>query len=317
MNIMSEYAVDGFNRIKDAATSAYDGQTGIAKVAEAFRTIGNAAREGLDEAGNALTNAVPTVNNVTQSVNELSEALVQMGLDGEKLAEKLIEASVSIDEQYMRQAESLAEARNQQLITEQQYLEAVEQLSKEYADRKNDIAAAQLKFEEDQNRQRISNLRSTFGTIAGLQRSGSKELGAIGKAAAIGQATMDGWVAVQKALASAPPPFNFALASLVGVATAANVAKIAATPLRTGIDSVPGVGNRDNFPAMLQPGERVVPTDTNKDLKEFLSNSNKSPTITINMTVQGDILDGAEAGVRIVEKINESLQRGLARLETV
>ena len=39
--------------------------------------------------------------------------------------------------------------------------------------------------------------------------------------------TIDGVVAVQKALASAPPPFNFILAGIVGAAAAVNVAKIA------------------------------------------------------------------------------------------
>lgn len=81
-------------------------------------------------------------------------------------------------------------------------------------------------FEESTNKQRTDNFKSTLGTIATLSTSGNKTLATIGKASAISTATIDGISAVQKALASAPPPFNFALAGLVGAATTANVAKI-------------------------------------------------------------------------------------------
>lgn len=83
------------------------------------------------------------------------------------------------------------------------------------------------KYEELSQKQRLDNLKVALSSIATLQSSGSRELFMIGKAAAVGTATIDGIQAVQKALASAPPPLNFALAALVGTATAANIAKIA------------------------------------------------------------------------------------------
>jgi hypothetical protein len=60
-----------------------------------------------------------------------------------------------------------------------------------------------------------------------LTRSSSNELKAIGKAAAIIQATMDGVLAVQNALAHVPFPFNIAVAAAIATTTAANVAEIA------------------------------------------------------------------------------------------
>lgn len=77
-----------------------------------------------------------------------------------------------------------------------------------------------------QNADRLNNMKSTLGTIASMTGTTHGMLFQIGKGAAVAQATIDGIVAVQKALSSAPPPFNFALAALVGAATAANVAKI-------------------------------------------------------------------------------------------
>jgi hypothetical protein len=175
----------------------------------------------------------------------------------------------------------------------------------------NMMAAERTKFEDAQNKTRQDNLKSSLGTIASLSSSGNKELAAIGKAAAISQATMDGWVAVQKALASAPPPFNYGLAAAVGVATAANVAKIVGTPLATGIDSVPGIGSNDNFPAVLAPNERVVPSKTNEDLTEFLRTQSSQPRSQISVNIQMNDLftsDPREMGRKIIETINEVAQ---------
>lgn len=85
----------------------------------------------------------------------------------------------------------------------------------------------QAEMAESAYDERLRHADTFFGSLATLTRSSSEELQAIGKAAAIIQATIDGVLAVQKALASAPPPLNFALAAAVGVATAANVAAIA------------------------------------------------------------------------------------------
>lgn len=74
---------------------------------------------------------------------------------------------------------------------------------------------------------RLKDQQDFFGNLAKLSSSGNKRIAAVGKAAAITQATIDGVLAVQKALASAPPPVNYALAAAVGAAAAANIAQIA------------------------------------------------------------------------------------------
>lgn len=89
-----------------------------------------------------------------------------------------------------------------------------------------------------------------------------RTLAAIGKAAAVTQATIDGVLAVQKALASAPPPANYALAAAVGVATAANIAQIMSTNLgfqTGGSFVVGGQGGPDSQMVAFRatPGEKV------------------------------------------------------------
>lgn len=66
-----------------------------------------------------------------------------------------------------------------------------------------------------------------FDSLASLATSGNKKLAAIGRAAAIANATRKGYEAVNVALASAPPPLNYFVAAAVGIEAAANVAKIA------------------------------------------------------------------------------------------
>lgn len=93
-----------------------------------------------------------------------------------------------------------------------------------------DFQTAEQAKAQIQHQMKTLQLQGTMdmlGTLATLQNSSNKKLAAVGKAAAIAEATISGILAVQKALASGPPPWNYAMAAAVGVAAAANVAKIA------------------------------------------------------------------------------------------
>ena len=117
--------------------------------------------------------------------------------------------------------------------------------------------------------QKVSDQRSTLNTIATLQNSHNTTLATIGKAAAITTATIDGYVAVQKALAAFPPPFNFAAAALVGTATAANVAGIAGVNFEDG-GIVPGTSyTGDRIQANVNSGEMVLNRQQQANLFEM------------------------------------------------
>ena len=216
--------------------------------------------------------------------------------------------------QQQLEQDTLNQARANGLVTETEYQNAVLALNRKAALDQMAASTERMKFEEQKNKERAANFSSTMNTIASLSQSSNKELAAIGKAAAITQATIDGYAAVQKALASAPPPFNFALAGLVGAATAANVAKIAGVGFNKGIDSVPGIGSRDSVPAMLTPGERVVPQKTNQDLTNFLQNQNQGGGKTINLTINMNVAPGTgidrEQAATIVEGIRNYVAAG-------
>jgi tape measure domain-containing protein len=86
---------------------------------------------------------------------------------------------------------------------------------------------AKAKAKLTYSKQSLDQASDFFGNLATLSESGNKKLAAIGKAAAIAQASIKAYVAINEALASAPPPLNYALAAAVGVAAFANVSKIA------------------------------------------------------------------------------------------
>lgn len=114
--------------------------------------------------------------------------------------------------------------------------------------------------------QRIAGQRAFFGALAGLSSSSNRKLAAIGKAAAVTQATIDGIAAVQKAYTSVPYPWNIPAAVAQGALAAANVAQIMSTPLpgyRTGGEFMVGGGGVSDSQVVAfraTPGERVTVT---------------------------------------------------------
>jgi hypothetical protein len=165
------------------------------------------------------------------------------------------------------------------------------------------------KNEQAEQKMREANMASTLNTIATLQNSSSKELAAIGKAAAVSTATIDGIVAVQKALSSAPPPFNFILAGLVGVAAAANVAKIAGVGLNDGGTLVGGGANRDTVPANLTKGETVVTRDLTDKMNDFFSGGGQQGggQVTVVLELKDSLVEFIEAKILERQAANVSL----------
>jgi hypothetical protein len=138
---------------------------------------------------------------------------------------------------HQKMYEELARLRELDVLSEEEAARRKENLDKAYLDA------------------RLQNASTVLGNLSVLQNSKSKEVAAIGKAAAIAQATIDGYRAVQAALAGPPgPPWSYAIAASTGVATAANVAKIAGIGFRTGgytgsgrADAVAGVTHREEY----------------------------------------------------------------------
>jgi len=353
--LTGEIPTDPFAQTKGAfedLTNVLDEETTLGNLATKLQEVSLAGENAFGKIADSANIATPAIENHATKVKELTE-LEKARLEAvNSFAQGLADQSVSVDAAYKMQSEQLKlnletglisqqeyfeqlntiraeqDAVEQQAlldsyaakgVTDAEYLAAKTQLQLQQANEKVKIDADQKKKEDEFNKQRLENMKSTLGTISSLQSSSSKELAAIGKAAAVSQATIDGYAAVQKALASAPPPFNFALAALVGAATAANVAKIAGVGLQSGITNVPknasGGNFGDNFPAVLSPGERVVDSQTNQDLKAFLANQNGGgANINLNITVAPGTGITREQTANLIEAFNDYLSAGGIKL---
>lgn len=106
--------------------------------------------------------------------------------------------------------------------------------------------------------QQLTNASSFFGNLTALQKSGSKKLFAVGKAAAIAQALVDGYAAVQKAYASVPYPYNILAAGATAVSVYANVQQIRSTQAGFMDGGYTGNGPRGQNAGVVHGQEFVV-----------------------------------------------------------
>ena len=134
-------------------------------------------------------------------------------------------------------------------------------------------------------------MASTLNTIGTLQGSSNKTLFAIGKAAALAQHALNVPKAISNALSSAPPPFNFGLAALVGTAMVAQGVKIASSkPPSFATGGIVG-GNSftgDKVAANVNSGEMIF----NRRQQENLFNSVNQGNIGSkrgNIIINGDV----------------------------
>ena len=131
-------------------------------------------------------------------------------------------------------------------------------MAKATNDSKKKIDDLRLKQEQDLNRDRINNQGDTFATISTLAQSNNNSLAAIGKAAGITQIAIDTPVAISKALAAFPPPFNFVAAGLVGTAMAAQASRIAGIKFEHGGIVKGNSMTGDGIQARVNSGEMIL-----------------------------------------------------------
>lgn len=340
---------DPFAELKDGLVEldgVFEQQTGLQTMAETLFQLadtGEAAMGKIGASGDVVKKTIEGVKGPLQEISELEKARIenwskfaQAALDatgavdsafksqGALMTAELEAEKISVQDYYAWLIEAQAaqfELENQAIIdkfTVQGQLTAdgqavLEQLGQQHAATMIDLETKRTKAMQDEQQKRLGNYSSFFGNLASLSQSGNSQLGGIAKAAAIAQATIDMYAGANKALAQGGV-FGPALAASVVAAGLANIAKINATGLAGGINSVPmsasGGNSGDNFPAILQPGERVVPKKTNQDLQEFLDGGGQSKSVTLNINISNNLPASAEAGMAMIDHINEAISKG-------
>lgn len=201
-----------------------------------------------------LTAAASLLSSGQITAGDALGQVINTGLLSEDLFEGTQDLMNMRIEQFRVMYEQINLLRQQDLISEQTARQAMAQVDLQYVE------------------QRLGSQKAFFGELSKLSRSGNRTVAAIGKAAAVTQATIDGYLAIQKALASHPPPMNYAIAAAIGATTAANIAGILSqnTNFATGGSFVvPGTGGVDSQMVAMRasPGERVsvqTPTQVRK-----------------------------------------------------
>ncbi|RMH39056.1 MAG: phage tail tape measure protein, partial [Alphaproteobacteria bacterium] len=169
-----------------------------------------------------------------------------------------------------------------------------------------------LENEKKANKQRIQNMDSTLGTIASLQSSSNSTLFAIGKAAALAQHALKVPEAIDKALAAAPPPFNFGLAALVGTAMAVQGARIASAkpPAYASGGIVEGSSQlNDQLTARVNAGEMILNKRQQSNLFQAVNSGNVGGGgSSLSLNIQGDLIGDDHFIDGLIDKINDAIE---------
>lgn len=177
-------------------------------------------------------------------------------------------------------------------------------------------------FEEQTYAQRAQTAQKGLSVIAELTKSKSREAFELGKAAAIAQAAISipvTAIEAYKSLAGIPivgpglGAIAAAAAIAIGTSRLNEIRSQRFAFAEGGI--VPGVGNKDTVPALLTPGEVVVPKSNFEDLQKSLQGGVTADQIVLlqqSNEIQAKILDTIAFGT-----VNDKLTQIIAGLSRV
>jgi hypothetical protein len=194
-----------------------------------------------------------------------------------------INIDTSAEDAQARRNEAIQAALEWQLITQEEYQDALLKSQMTYEQSKREIALASAGS-------MIGNMTDLMGSLLGEQSSGYKAMFAVQKAFAIAEVLLNAPKSYSKAYDAmiGVPYVGPVLAPIAGgVAVAAQLAQVAMLQsvnvkgmAHDGIDNIPSEGTW-----LLDKGERVVDSRTNSDLKNYLSNNKSGNGVTVNVNV--------------------------------
>ena len=205
------------------------------------------------------------------------------------------------ESQYQRDIDLLKDARDQMLITEEEY--------------QRDRIALQAGYGAEY----LNSLSGFFGSMLGKSSSAYQTLFFAQKSFYLAQAGMNVWKSASDAYANEPGTVwqKMGAAALATLESGSFLSLIeAATPMgmaHDGIDNIPKEGTW-----LLDKGERVVDSRTNADLKNYLANGGGSGgdvyyTQTINIASDGSAT--SESDAKQLGKMMENMTLAVIRRE--
>jgi hypothetical protein len=237
------------------------------------------------------------VNNLVSGLQEMANKIQELRIA--KIDEQIKKNNEEIEQ--LRQKAELEKERNEELLRRQeidnklaqQRIEELTQLQTSIPESEKALAQEQIEIQkkrirdiekakqeaDSQEKSRIKQIESENKRLEEEKQKVMREQFEINRAAQIAQAIIQGAVAAINAFSSLAiipvvgPGLAAAAAATVGAFTAANVALIAAqpNPYKEGTLFVEGgIKNKDSVPALLTPGEAVIPVKENQDYHEVV-----------------------------------------------
>lgn len=213
---------------------------------ERFDILEKARQAGLSDAQYSQTSSDIISQSTTAAPKFPGIDATVGGVGGE--LDKLDQAEKDLESWYETQLEMLDTYRSERADLTAEWDEQEQAVKAEHENKLQML-------EQARGRASLEIASSIFGNLTALSQSENKKLVAIGKAAAIAQATISGFQAIQNALAVPPYPLGLALAISAGVATAANIASIAGVGFETG--GYTGDGASGDPAGIVHKGEYV------------------------------------------------------------
>lgn len=152
--------------------------------------------------------------------------------------------------------------------------------------------AKDLEAQAKYNEAKLAAQKDVLQQVASLSKANNDKLAFIGKAAALTQIAFDTPVAIGRALAAFPPPFNFVAAAGVAAAMAQQAAAVGGVALAEGGIVMPRPGGTQAIIGEAGQAEAVIPLDR---AGEFGLGGGGGTTVVIN--VNGGML-GTESEAR-------------------
>jgi hypothetical protein len=212
---------------------------------------------------------------------ENAQLIEQLDLQRETLLQKEAEKNVALLEsqglfeeaQLIQAEENLRRLEEAEKLSLEKKRKASEKAQQDEFNFTKRATEAELAYQQATTLEKVKTVQQGFGIIAGLQQTASKEAFQLGKAAAVAQAALNIPQAASNAFTVGAklggPPTGAAFAAIATAVQLANLQKISSqrfTGFADGGLVEGGTPGRDSVPAMLTPGEVVVPQKNFNDL---------------------------------------------------
>jgi hypothetical protein len=237
-----------YNQIQDEKLKLLDIENKYTgQLSEQKTNINSLDREALD--------MVKTIKDAKLEAYTIEQ---EAALESIRIESKRIQAQISLeDELYNKKLQNL----NDSLAKEKEGTAAYAEIKAEQFTLEAEHNAKVLESNraltlalKNENQAKLDAVKTLFSGIAALTKENSK----VATAMQIGNAIIDTYVAANKALASAPPPFNFVLMGGVIAGGLANIKKIYEQSRKMGVDTGGDASSSVSSPTFSGPSIGIV-----------------------------------------------------------